>query len=521
MSSAPEGRELREFELQLGHLCNDRCVFCESGRLTHEGLAPILSTEMLADRVREAYAEGHRRITFLGGEPTIQPAFFPIVELAVSLGFESIVVFSNGSKAGSTDLVDRVLATGGRFEWRFSVQGATREAHEATTGRKGGFDQVLRALAVVRDRGQKATVNLCLVRSNVAGIERYAELLMPLGVSQVHVDMFNPNDTGGLIEEHESIPMMPRYGDVAPALEQMVHGFPEGFDVSVGSLPFCVVPSLAPWIHHDHLPMVTVTAKEKGTRALKPARFLARSNRKQKPETCTACVFDGHCSGVFDLYARVFGTGELKPVTPEALASLPIASRLVALHLRDALPAAADGAAPWVKSAKVEELSPREAIVTLRGEGEARLRLLFTDRRDEAVAVAQECAVRLQGVGVPADQALEALRTMWSRLEAGGVRTVVPPGPDAFGPTEPSIASRLRLLRQQAPFGALSWRETRLSKSRAEIVLRDADGQEAVVWLGHDGGRPTGGYTLTGSPSEALKDGLGPLIRLLKSYQLP
>ncbi len=276
-----------EFELQLGHLCNDRCVFCESGRLTHAGRAPLLPVEMLSARVREAYAAGHRRITFLGGEPTIQPSFLEIVGLAVSLGFESIVIFSNGSKAGSTDLVDRVLATGGRFEWRFSVQGATREAHLRTTGRKGGFDQVLRALSIVRERGQRATVNLCLVRQNSDSLDRFAELLVPLGVSQVHVDMLNPDDMGGIVSADEVTAMMPRYGDVAGTLERMVQGFPEGFDVSIGALPFCVAPSLAPWIHHDHHPMWTVTARESGA-TLKPARYLCRADIKLKPEVARA-----------------------------------------------------------------------------------------------------------------------------------------------------------------------------------------------------------------------------------------
>src|SRR5579859_5352445 len=141
-----------EFELQLGHLCNDRCVFCKSGRLTEEGNAPLVPLEVLAEHVREAYAAGHRRITFLGGEPTIQPAFLDLVKLAVSLGFETIVIFSNGSKPARTDLIEQVLATGGNFEWRFSFQGATKEAHERTTRRKGSFDQVLRSLKRVRAR---------------------------------------------------------------------------------------------------------------------------------------------------------------------------------------------------------------------------------------------------------------------------------------------------------------------------------------------------------------------------------
>jgi len=499
-----------EFELQLGHLCNDRCVFCESGRLTHAGQAPLLPVEMLSARVREAYAAGHRRITFLGGEPTLQPSFLEIVRLAVSLGFESIVIFSNGSKAGSTDLVDRVLATGGRFEWRFSVQGATREAHQRTTGRKGGFDQVLRALSIVRERGQRATVNLCLVRQNSDSLDRFAELLVPLGVSQVHVDMLNPDDMGGIVGADEVTAMMPRYRDVAGTLERMIGAFPEGFDVSIGALPFCIAPSLAPWIHHDHHPMWTVTARESGAATLKPARYLCRANIKRKPDRCKSCVFHERCTGVFGAYADRFGTDELQPVTQEQLTALPTYRRLVALHLRPWLRSSLD-LAPWVSEVQVEELSLREVALTMRARDGAELRLLFRDLRARAVAASDWCAVRIENRTVDAKAALEATRALWSRLERSGMRTVVPPGEDAFSSIHPSVAGRLQRLRDAAPFGQLAWAETRLLDGgrRVEVVLRGPADETATVWLAVDGRKSSGGYDVgSEAPSAAVVDGL-------------
>ena len=87
------------FELQLGHLCNDRCVFCVSGLLTSRGKAPLLPVEDLYRALEGAAAAGYRRVTLLGGEPTIQPHFLDVVRRAVALGL-SVVIFSNGSKAG-------------------------------------------------------------------------------------------------------------------------------------------------------------------------------------------------------------------------------------------------------------------------------------------------------------------------------------------------------------------------------------------------------------------------------------
>ena len=74
-----------QFELQLGQLCNNRCGFCISGQATHLGEAPLIGDEVLRDELRRARAAGHRRVTLLGGEPTIQPAFLPVVREAVAL----------------------------------------------------------------------------------------------------------------------------------------------------------------------------------------------------------------------------------------------------------------------------------------------------------------------------------------------------------------------------------------------------------------------------------------------------
>jgi MoaA/NifB/PqqE/SkfB family radical SAM enzyme len=503
--------DVQHFEIQLGHLCNDRCVFCVSSRLTRAGQAPLLQFDALAAEIRAARAAGHQRILFLGGEPTIQPVFLDAVRLAVDLGFERIGIFSNGSKLGSTDLVDRILATGGSFEWRFSVQGATREAHERTTGRKGGFDQVLRAIARIRERGQRATVNVCLVRQNYESVAGYGELLAPLGIAQLHVDVLNPHDTGNMTDE-ELVDIMPRHSDAAPPIERLALSFPADIELSIGSLPFCVAPSAAPWIHHDHIPMWTVSVDTSG--GLKPARFLARSNDKVKPERCRECVFDERCSGVFSAYARRFGTDELRPISQEQLESLATYRHLVAIHLRPHLRAALPeltGVAPWIERIGVEEVSLREVFVTMRGHDGAELRLLLFDARTGAAAASDWCALRVEKSTVDVAVALEAARALWSRLERAGMRTTVPLGGDAFQPLHGSVAARLQRLRDAAPFGLLAWTDTRVldGGQRVEITLRDG-AAVATIWLAVEGGRPRGGYRLEPgtAPTDALVDGL-------------
>jgi len=319
----------KKFEIQLGHLCNNRCVFCVSGQLTKMGQAPLLPHESVARRIADAREAGHRSITLLGGEPTIQPFFLDIVKQCVALGFEEIVIFSNGSKLARTDLIDRILETGGRFEWRFSFQGATREAHERTTRRKGSWDQLVRSLSLVRARDQRVTVNMCVVKQNFESIDRFPELLLPNGVSQVHLDMVNPNDTGTATED-ELDGIIPRYSDLVAPLASMVNALGDKLDVNIGNLPYCIAPSLASKIHHGGQPTSTVTVDDFGGEAMQVEKdkYAHKLDHKTKPDRCRQCVFDDRCRGVFDAYEKRYGLDELQPITPERLDPSTLGLRL-------------------------------------------------------------------------------------------------------------------------------------------------------------------------------------------------
>ena len=71
------------FEIQLGHLCNNRCVFCSSGQLTAMKIARPVPLEPIVEALEEARAAGATHLTFLGGEPTIHKRFLEALAKAV------------------------------------------------------------------------------------------------------------------------------------------------------------------------------------------------------------------------------------------------------------------------------------------------------------------------------------------------------------------------------------------------------------------------------------------------------
>ncbi|MFK7989560.1 MAG: radical SAM protein [Sandaracinaceae bacterium] len=489
----------RQIEIQLGHMCNNRCVFCVSGQRTADGDAGPMAIRPVLDRLRLAREAGHHKVTLLGGEPTLQPGFIDIVRETVRLGFEEIVIFTNGVKTARLGFLDEVLATGGHFTWRISIQGATEESHERTTKKPGSFGRIVRTLENLATRGQRATVNMCVVTSNYEDIAEFGRLVSRHDVKQLHLDLMRPLDAGRRTPD-ELRATMPRLSGLAAPMTAMVRSLPEGFDVNLGNLPFCIAPALTPWIHHDGNRTETIAIDHKDE--LSPAwdKYLVKRRDKVHPPACQGCVMRPRCSGVFETYLGFHGDGELRALSAEDLRAADPEGRMIALWMAPALRELAH----W----RIRPLGDRR--VTLLADG-ARLELDSDPQREGAIARYTRFGVHHVS-GAPTEEALGELSKALGSFDA----VVHPLGPEFTHPPSPSIAAALGRLRASAPFGDLTWTGLSTSPHRAELCLEAASGARAHLWLEMKEGRPSGGYRLEGESEASIVEGLRAAMSALR-----
>ena len=520
-------------------MCNNRCVFCVSGQRTAMREAFPIEAAPVLEKLREGRAQGMRKVTLLGGEPTIQPGFMDVLRGAVGLGFEEIVIFTNGAKTARGSFVDEILETGGRFVWRLSFQGATALAHERTTKKLGSFLRLRETMEHLRQRGQRITVNMCVVRSNIASVPEFPALVLRYGVEQLHLDMVRPLDAG-VRSDDEMRDMLPRYPEMVGPLTEMIERFERdrpGFDVNIGNLPYCVAPALAPWIHHDGETTFTVAVDDRDQLSAAWDKYEVKRRDKLKLTSCATCVFDGQCSGVFETYARHHGTDDLVPVTVERLAVLDPTQRMFVLHLRPLVARLAGWPLPAPFSTLAVHEETREAEVVLRVGSATGAFAVIALRRGGAgvggVAATDRFSMHLLDAhdGGPAVVAL--LRAVMGRLCEGGAATVLHPVADDAGfqsersaalggAVDRRLAQCLGRLRAKAPFGALRWRDVRVSsEGRAASVALDApDGNIVTLSLAVKGSGVAGGYRLARPvehPEPALVEAVRGAIEALRA----
>lgn len=321
LDAAPAGAaEL--VEIQLGHMCNNRCVFCSSGQATEMGQALPMELAPVLAALERAKKQRARKVTFLGGEPTLQRAFLPALRRATDLGFEEIEIFTNGVKAARRSFVDEVAAIG-RFSWRFSIQGGNRDAHDDAVVKPGAFLRICRAMDNVRAHGHRITANACINELSYRSLPDYVGLAQRYGIEQLHIDVVRPSSAGQRTDAYLG-EVMPRHVDMAPYFEQMLTAFEAWdptFDVNVGNFPYCLLSKWSHRIHHGGMETLTLAADLENDLTEKD-KYQAQHSDKLHGPRCRACAFERQCSGVFDAYMRIHGTDELRPVTAAAWAAL-------------------------------------------------------------------------------------------------------------------------------------------------------------------------------------------------------
>ena len=351
---------VRAVEVQLGHFCNNRCVFCASGQLTERGLAQPVEAARVEAVLIAAAASGVRRLTFLGGEPTVQASFLPSLAVAQRLGFESITIFTNGARFADRAWLEAALAMG-RFTWRVSVQGGDAESHDAAVANRGAYAKIVNGLRQLQAAGQRVEVNVCLSAGAVSTLPLLADLVLDTGVAQLCVDMVRPVSAGERSARWMRA-ILPRFRDVAPAARALldrIEARQSDFDVAITHLPFCFLPERADRISHGGEPTVTFTADPLDGQGAQD-KYAFQASDRTHVAACEACLFRPRCTGVPWQYLSLYGEEELVAVDAASLEARDPEGRAVADGLRDRLDAL--DVAPWRVEAAADARARRVGL---------------------------------------------------------------------------------------------------------------------------------------------------------------
>lgn len=157
------------------------------------GKASFLAREKVQRIVAGLRSEwGDFSLTLTGGEPTLHPEFGGVVDDVVALGLRYKVV-TNGWHFDR--VIDPLVRTRERLSSvSFSLDGATREAHDSWRG-KGSFDRVMKAITAARHHKLPFQINVVLRKDTWPHMEAIALLGARLGSKGVNFGAMLPTSS--------------------------------------------------------------------------------------------------------------------------------------------------------------------------------------------------------------------------------------------------------------------------------------------------------------------------------------
>lgn len=320
---SPPVLDLRNLELNVGTLCNNRCRFCSSGEVP--GARRWLPLERAREEIRRHYEQGCRALGFLGGEPTVYPHLLDCIRFARSLGYQRVTLCSNGTRLSDAAFVESLLAAG-VTRLTLSLHSQQAPVEDRLTGVPGNWERKLRGLRLLLEHRAQGRIphgvslNPVLSRRTLDGMEGYIEFFRGLGVADIRFNYIWPISRA----EHDR-GMVPAYREAMPEILRILMLNEKRFQIhlSLGGVPRCMLRwggvrlsgRLAAAIARKYL----CEAEDLPTEVFaNEERFNWQARKhdhyKTRAPACARCLYAPTCDGVWRTYAALYGLEELAAV---------------------------------------------------------------------------------------------------------------------------------------------------------------------------------------------------------------
>ena len=275
--------------VNLSYVCNNRCVFCSVG--DRERVDGDFDTQVA--HMRRARERGVRLLDLDGGEPTLYPRLFDLLDEVALLGFDRVTITTNGRRLAYRPFAERLAERG--VQLLVSLHGASAAVHEGLTRARGSFPQTLRGVRNGVALFGSFGVNTTVVRENVEELLRLATLLHRLGVRRWTLQYLTPF---GDARDDQVVAV----DDARRVFAAVIHRYGAALGIGVIGMPYCYLPGFEAYVLEDHHKMARDMLFVDGERVNLGVYLQAR--RSHDPVTCDPCPYRSICGGFWSFAGR-------------------------------------------------------------------------------------------------------------------------------------------------------------------------------------------------------------------------
>jgi len=184
----PKNDQLRIVAWEVTRACNLNCVHCRAS--SQFGPYPqeldTIEAKKVLDQIREV---GQPIIILTGGEPLLRKDIFTLADYGTKKGLR-MVMGTNGTLI-NPDITKKIQDSGIK-RVSISLDGSTRERHDAFRQVNGAFDRAIKGIAYLKERGIEFQINTTITKHNLFELEEIFELVVSLGAIAHHIFLLVP-----------------------------------------------------------------------------------------------------------------------------------------------------------------------------------------------------------------------------------------------------------------------------------------------------------------------------------------
>ena len=260
-----------------------------------------MSTREVAEHLVTARQRGATAFWLGGGEPTLRSDAVTVVKMARRLGYERVLLQTNGMLLAYPEVAGR-FADAGVTEVSFAIKGASAKTHDALTRTPGCHSAMVKGISEIARLGLPMAGDILLYADTVGELPLMVRTYAAMGLARFAVSSLSPAHQ----RAEDVSARVPRLSDVAVAVVTAIN---ENADVGVTSLhtPPCVVPEShwAALFHAADLQLLIANPGGQGfmleDSPLEGGTYLSR---------CETCRARPRCGGLRQDYLAQFGDGE-------------------------------------------------------------------------------------------------------------------------------------------------------------------------------------------------------------------
>lgn len=327
----------RNVEINIGKVCNNKCVFCLDGMPSKEDHR-FIDFQVMKGELERFRAEGHLSVGFLGGEPTTYPKIVESVAYAKELGFTRIALATNAMMLRREPFLDK-LVNAGLSRVTISMHGHTKALEDKLVDVPGAYEKKITAIQHLLARREKGlladgvSVNIVLNAWNGPHLLHMMRFFFDkMGLDDLRVNFVRPE---GYAEGNADL--VPTYTDTVKLLTKAIllneYHFKKTF--TFGGFPLCVLPEellrtkrlFAKYcgdVFRDLSTDCSIRAEGpdgiatfEGGRSRFNWQDRKRYDLKHHMDSCQRCAMTDVCEGVWNGYLDIYGDREFAPLVWE------------------------------------------------------------------------------------------------------------------------------------------------------------------------------------------------------------